>query len=151
MDISYIFKNIISSFGSRLLKAEYKLGLIADYVVEYGTSGIWTYRKWASGIAECWGVITTTITHWDAWSGLYEGKPVSKASFPTGLFIDTPVITATMDSKGQGLITTEVYLSASKDGTQEFYPVRPSAGQTNKELLVSVMAKGLWKNMGGGN
>lgn len=25
-----------------------------DYVVEQGTSGIWTYRKWASGIAECW-------------------------------------------------------------------------------------------------
>lgn len=32
-----------------------KLGFIADYVVEQGTSGIWTYRKWNSGIAECWG------------------------------------------------------------------------------------------------
>ena len=27
----------------------------ADYVVEQGASGIWTYRKWASGKAECWG------------------------------------------------------------------------------------------------
>ena len=27
----------------------------ADYIVEQGTSGIWTYRKWASGVAECWG------------------------------------------------------------------------------------------------
>lgn len=27
----------------------------ADYVVEQGTSGIWTYRKWSSGVAECWG------------------------------------------------------------------------------------------------
>ena len=27
---------------------------VADYVVEQGTSGIWTYRKWASGAAECW-------------------------------------------------------------------------------------------------
>ncbi len=25
-----------------------------DYVVAQGTSGIWTYRKWASGMAECW-------------------------------------------------------------------------------------------------
>lgn len=25
-----------------------------DYVVEQGTLGIWTYRKWDSGIAECW-------------------------------------------------------------------------------------------------
>lgn len=26
-----------------------------DYVTEQGTSGIWQYRKWASGRAECWG------------------------------------------------------------------------------------------------
>lgn len=25
-----------------------------DYIVEQGVSGIWIYRKWASGIAECW-------------------------------------------------------------------------------------------------
>ena len=29
-----------------------------DYIVEQGTSGIWTYRKWNSGIAECWGRIS---------------------------------------------------------------------------------------------
>lgn len=27
-----------------------------DYIVERGTSGIWTYEKWASGKAVCWGV-----------------------------------------------------------------------------------------------
>ena len=27
----------------------------ADFVIQQGTSGIWTYRKWNSGIAECWG------------------------------------------------------------------------------------------------
>lgn len=27
---------------------------IKDYIVEQGTSGDWTYRKWDSGIAECW-------------------------------------------------------------------------------------------------
>ena len=32
-----------------------------DYVVEQGTDGIWTYRKWASGIAECW-YIRSTLT-----------------------------------------------------------------------------------------
>ena len=26
-----------------------------DYIVSQGTSGIWTYRKWASGICEYWG------------------------------------------------------------------------------------------------
>ena len=32
-----------------------------DYIVEQGSSGIWTYRKWASGVAECWGIQTSTI------------------------------------------------------------------------------------------
>lgn len=27
---------------------------INDYIVEQGTSDIWSYRKWHSGIAECW-------------------------------------------------------------------------------------------------
>lgn len=42
---------------------------IGDFVVEQGASGIWIYRKWNSGIAECWGVsdaITqTTSTDWN--------------------------------------------------------------------------------------
>lgn len=38
--------------------------LKADYIVEQGTSGNWTYRKWNSGIAECWGEYKTTITHY---------------------------------------------------------------------------------------
>lgn len=29
-----------------------------DYIVEQGTSGIWTYRKWDSGICDLWGVST---------------------------------------------------------------------------------------------
>lgn len=28
---------------------------VGDYVVEEGTSGIWTYRKWNSGLVEYWG------------------------------------------------------------------------------------------------
>lgn len=34
-----------------------------DWVVEQGTSGIWTYRKWNSGIAECWGKYSGTVTY----------------------------------------------------------------------------------------
>lgn len=49
----------------------YKLGLIADYVVEQDTSDIWTYRKWNSGIAECWGSGTlTTGKYVQTWNGL---------------------------------------------------------------------------------
>lgn len=43
----------------------------ADYVVEQGTSGIWTYRKWNSGLAECWGIYTTTSACTKAWGTLF--------------------------------------------------------------------------------
>ena len=38
-------------------------GNTKDYVVEQGTSGIWTYRKWNSGNAECWGNVSITPTN----------------------------------------------------------------------------------------
>lgn len=39
--------------------------LIADFPVEIGTSGIWSYKKWNSGIAECWGrVSTSSVSGW---------------------------------------------------------------------------------------
>ena len=41
-------------------------------IVEQGTSGAWTYRKWASGIAECWGEILRTTSNWGA-SHLFSG------------------------------------------------------------------------------
>ena len=35
-----------------------------DYIVGHGVDGIWTYQKWFSGIAKCWGTfsLTTAIT-----------------------------------------------------------------------------------------
>lgn len=41
----------------------------ADFVVQQGVSGYWTYRKWSSGIAECWGEIPSgskslQVTFW---------------------------------------------------------------------------------------
>ena len=36
-------------------KLKFGLYPMVDFVVEQGTSGIWTYRKWNSGIGEYWG------------------------------------------------------------------------------------------------
>ena len=69
----------------------------SDYVVEQGTDGIWTYRKWASGIAECWG--KTEIQNADIsfpWGAGYTVADEEKEGhskqfyfiFPTGLFTE---------------------------------------------------------------
>lgn len=50
-------------------------GNLADYVMEQGTSGAWTYRKWASGVAECWANITQTVTPGQSWAGTLNLAP----------------------------------------------------------------------------
>jgi hypothetical protein len=35
---------------------------VADHIIEQGMNGTWTYRKWASGVAECWLDSELTLT-----------------------------------------------------------------------------------------
>lgn len=62
------------------------------YIVESGTSGIWNYRKWSDGTAECWGVDTVSVTCTDA-EGVYFSDSKSIA-LPSNLFNDYPVALA---------------------------------------------------------
>jgi hypothetical protein len=78
-----------------------------DYVVEEGTSGIWTYRKWTSGIAECWGSETVSFQPKYPWGSVYAetvidqtapnygGVKLIKVNYPTGLF--TSIISSSVD------------------------------------------------------
>ena len=77
-------KELLTNIINKIQQIAEKLGLIADYVVEQGTSGIWTYRKWNSGIAECWGVPSKTVSS----SGTFIGAYAFSTSFslPSGLF-----------------------------------------------------------------
>ena len=58
--------------------------ITSDFVVETGTSGIWTYRKWYSGLAECWGKKTGTIGNLaKAWGNLYVGDTyIDRVQYP---------------------------------------------------------------------
>ncbi len=52
---------------------------VADYIIEQGKSGDWTYRKWSSGIAECWTASCSIISPINtAWGALY----ISDIAFP---------------------------------------------------------------------
>lgn len=48
--------------GSQIDEAVGKALPMSDYVIEQGTSGIWTYREWNSGMAECWATVSATMT-----------------------------------------------------------------------------------------
>lgn len=69
---------------------------VADHVVEQGTSEDWVFRKWASGIAECWTEITDPKDLFD-W-GIIEfpfplrANPVLHASFDMSR-VEQPILT----------------------------------------------------------
>lgn len=81
--------------------AELKSDIGADYIAEQGTTGVWTWRKWASGVAELWGIFSADSLAVDtAWGSVYYGTwmhlDVNKngRKYPFA-FTDTPVVIAT--------------------------------------------------------
>lgn len=78
---------------------------LADFVIQQGTSGIWTYRKWKSGIAECWGRKSVSTAIANTWGNLYTSGSLSalNVSFPF-TFAAVPTITANLTCNGTGAI-----------------------------------------------
>lgn len=54
---------------------------VYDYVIEEGASGSWSYRKWKSGVYECWMRKTMSIAVSSAWQSSYYGQ-VAAQTYP---------------------------------------------------------------------
>lgn len=122
----------------------YKMGLIKDYVTAQGTSGIWTYRKWASGIAECWNTellnITGSTTSGPLMGGYYaQLNSPSWGRFPFD-FIEDPNIAA-MGRLGSGGGYVNVFTNKTNVTT-----VSCTGNQNSKAINgVSMRFIGKWK------
>lgn len=107
IDIAEHITTKVRGEASFLGDADFEGGLtihgsnLTDFVVEEGTKGIWTYRKWNSGIAECWGTSSVTSTFNKTWGALYVCAPTERQNYPF-TFVARPVETVTMRNKGVG-------------------------------------------------
>lgn len=112
-----------------------------DAVIEQGTSGIWTYRKWSSGIAECWGIkASTSYAITGTWG---QGKYASTTqTYPSNLFVAAPVVTINKCSSGSGLIWASV---SSNTASQVNFYVCDTSSQT-VSCQFSLYAIGRWKS-----
>lgn len=128
-----------SSFGSD------SGGVGVDYVIEQSASGIWTYRKWLSGIVECWGTQSySNISVSSAWGSVYESTG-QNLSFPSGLFTAAPdYCSITYGGGNEAALSMEIDSDPSASQTQRFYFTRGSSG-TIKSAKVQVHAIGRWK------
>lgn len=117
-----------------------------DFVVEQGTSGIWTYRKWNSGVSECWGSVSTSTSYTKWTSPIYYGSTYSaRQTFPTGLFIEAPKEQVTIYSA-----SSDVWAGADSTNrvtatqTGRYYPIRVGSGTTGN-FITQFYDVGKWK------
>lgn len=116
---------------------------VVDHIVEEGTSGIWTYRKWNSGIAECWGISEKVSAPVDtAWGSVYAKDHVIQSRPYPFTFASQPVA---------NIITHEhsnnFWVFVGKDGTTSQTPTVSVVRPTLMEVTLSVnyYVIGRWK------
>lgn len=152
-DIIFTCENIDTASEITLSKTSnttYKLGSLVkaiepcDYVIEQGTDGIWTYRKWNSGMAECWGVTPeNSVAITSTWGNIYvKDEAITSQKFPF-TFIDVPVLqVAPRIINGNFWIYTYGKITASETGNWSV-----ARGSANNNLVVSASfyVIGKWK------
>ena len=117
-----------------------------DYIVSYGTDGIWTYQKWRSGIAKCWGTLSVGTTIQTAFEGvaLYsDNNVISKVNYPF-TFKTVPSENATVQSPG-GIVwlASKGKNSKTQSGT---YKLISTDKQTNGTTYgISLSVEGFWR------
>lgn len=112
---------------------------IVDYIVEQGTDNGWTYRKWNSGIAECWKLISNGSTAMTSAEGSGYYAPKKTYSFPS-IFTAITSVSADADLHGAlGGFTISVITVSSFSGY--LWATR----SITKETWVNAHVVGTWK------
>lgn len=109
--------------------------LKVDYIVEEATSGIWTYRKWNSGIAETWGTYSKTINANTTDVSNYISYPFA--------FTSTPCITLGLMAGGADLY--KAHIEQGSTNTNQVRLVMMNAYTSAVAMKVNVSAIGRWK------
>lgn len=80
------FSKLVFSLSATTASA-LSIEVIADRIIEKGTSGDWNYRKWASGKMEAWGKLQATVTSSTASGSAITGLYIIQAEvpFPSGM------------------------------------------------------------------
>jgi hypothetical protein len=118
-----------------------------DYIIESGVIGIWTYQKWKSGIAKCWGNYSFTTTVQEPLELFYRSAITGGIEYPL-TFVYVPTETATMQSSGG-----QVLLANSSANTHEIsggYAIISLAGEiADANYRISIQVEGFWRAIDG--
>lgn len=109
---------------------------------EIGTDGIWTYRKWSNGIAECWGIIDESFNPKTNW-GSTKYVALGQRNFPNGLFNSLPKVTATASKTSGSGMPIVALEGISSTGFKGFIN-ELSGNEYTYPVKISIYAVGTW-------
>ena len=115
----------------------------ADYIVEEGTYREWTYRKWNSGIAECWLKLgPKEINIATAWGSIFvQDNAFLSQDYPFE-FVEKPIFMVTPETNG-GNFWLFTGAGGSTKQTPSISVARANAYTVNP--IVNIYVKGKWK------
>lgn len=122
---AYIFQSTPSTFPVTYILTEsgFSQGIntpISDYVIEEGSTNGWAYRKWASGIAECWGKVDAFSGTQSPYGNMYVSSEITALKdkpYPFE-FVETPNVTLGLETAGfSGIILSGEIHSKQHIGT----------------------------------
>ena len=113
-----------------------------NYIVEQGTSGIWTYYKYASGRAVCKGhTAQASIACTTGYGNAYYAAKKTQ-TFPSGLFVNSSKIDVGASVWSQGGLFNVAFETWTN--TQMTYYIYSPKSET-RNAGVSFIVEGTWK------
>lgn len=118
--------------------------LFIDHIVEKGENGIWTYEKWMSGKAECWGTTDVyTVQTLNAWGNVFSADHVIPAiAFPFA-FVEIPKVSQYTLYGGQSNYWTFSATNATTTHAPTVSVIRPTNAPVQAQVDFHVI--GRWK------
>ena len=121
---------------------------ISDHITDRGETNGFTWRKWASGVAECWKLHTDTgVTIQTAWGSVFESSAYGAIAYPPGLFTAVPCCTITPNGSPDGKTTLglEIGIVGTAAKTPQWNYTRGTANASGQTINVAIYAIGRWK------
>lgn len=112
-----------------------------DFICEQGVSGNWTYRKWNSGLMECWGFIKGTVDVMTQWGGVYRSNANIQDYFPVS-FVNYPIVQATPSYDNYGNYWLATFSTQSGMNRTPSYQICLGENAVNVNYKISFYAIG---------
>ena len=116
-----------------------------DYVIETGVDGIWSYRKWHSGLAECWGSASISSDVQSEYENLaiyYDTDAIKSIKYPITFKSRPTELTSIQSPSGVVWLAGRSNNSTTKTGTYNLLSLDKLASAT---YTIAFNVTGRWR------